>query len=109
MFKKNNLSAPSKSPPKGETLKPFLKNNIFIGILYGLIVPVLAWLVFAVILKNGTVILDKPVTPYLIAIGINLVMLRFSARAYLDKTSNGIMIATFVCTILIFVLKVYAR
>ncbi|MES2267584.1 MAG: hypothetical protein V4520_12540 [Bacteroidota bacterium] len=87
----------------------FKKNNLFLGILYGLIVPVLAWLVFAVILKNETVILDKPVTPYLIAIGINLVMLRFSARAYLDKTSNGIMIATFACTLLIFVLKVYAR
>lgn len=87
----------------------FKKNNLFLGIIYGLIVPVLAWLVFAVILKNETVILNKPVTPYLIAIGINLVMLRFSARAYTDKTSTGIMIATFVCTLLIFVLKVYAR
>jgi hypothetical protein len=39
--------------------------------------------------------MDKPAAPYLIAIGLNLILLRFSAKAYLDKTSNGIMIATF--------------
>lgn len=74
---------------------------------YGLIPPVLAWLIFAVWLKNDGMMMDKPAMPYLIAIGINLVLLRFSARAYLDKTSNGIMIATFACTLLIFILKIY--
>ncbi|MCO5933995.1 hypothetical protein NAF17_00460 [Mucilaginibacter sp. RB4R14] len=72
-----------------------------------MIPPVLAWVIFVVLLKNDAVIMDKPAMPYLIAIGINLVMLRFSARAYLDKTSTGIMLATFVCTLLIFILKVY--
>jgi len=85
----------------------FKNNNFFLGMVYGLVPPVLAWLIFAVWLKNDGVIMDKPAMPYLIAIGINLVMLRFSARAYQDKTSNGIMIATFICTLLIFVLKVY--
>jgi cytochrome c oxidase subunit IV len=47
----------------------FKKNNLFLGIIYGLIVPVLAWLVFAVLLKNETSYSDKPATPYLIAIG----------------------------------------
>jgi hypothetical protein len=87
----------------------FKQNNLFLGMLYGFVLPVLAWLIFAVLLKNDAVLMDKPAVPYLIAIGINLVMLRFSARAYLDKTSNGIMIATFACTLLIFVLKIYAR
>ncbi|RYU90725.1 hypothetical protein EWM62_08750 [Mucilaginibacter terrigena] len=85
----------------------FKKNNLYIGMLYGCVAPVLAWLIFAVLLKNDSIFLDKPAIPYLIAIGLNLVMLRFSAKAYLDKTSNGIMIATFVCTLLIFVFKMH--
>ena len=87
----------------------FKHNNLFLGMLYGFVPPVFAWLIFAVLLKNDAIFIDKPAMPYLVAIGINLLMLRFSARAYLDKTSNGIMIATFVCTILIFVLKIYTR
>ncbi|GGH21160.1 hypothetical protein [Mucilaginibacter phyllosphaerae] len=85
----------------------FKSNNLLLGMVYGLIPPVLAWLIFAVWLKNDGMMMDKPAMPYLIAIGINLVLLRFSARAYLDKTSNGIMIATFACTLLIFILKIY--
>jgi hypothetical protein len=87
----------------------FKKNNLFLGMLYGFIPPVLAWLIFAVLLKNDAIMMDKPAVPYLVAIGLNLVLLRFSARAYLDKTSNGIMIATFACTLLIFVFKIYTR
>ena len=87
----------------------FKKNNLFLGILYGFIPPVLAWLIFAVLLKNDAIMMDKPAVPYLIAIGLNLVLLRFSAKAYLDKTSNGIMMATFACTLLVFVFKIYTR
>ena len=34
--------------------------------------------------------MDKPAVPYLVAIGLNLVLLRFSARAYLDKNQEKI-------------------
>jgi len=84
----------------------FKKNNLFLGILYGCAFPVFAWLVFSLLLKNSS-FLDKPAAPYLIAIGLNLILLRFSAKAYLDKTSNGIMIATFACTLLVFVFKMH--
>lgn len=85
----------------------FKNNNLFLGIAYGLIAPVIAWLIFAVLLKNEVVISNKPAVPYLIAIALNLLVLRFAARALLDKTAYGIMIATFVCTLLIFIFKVY--
>ena len=85
----------------------FKKNNLFLGILYGCAFPVIAWLVFSLLLKNSS-FLDKPAAPYLIAIGLNLILLRFSAKAYLDKTSNGIMIATFACTLLVFVFKMHS-
>jgi len=85
----------------------FKKNNLFLGILYGCAFPVIAWLVFSLLLKNSS-FLDKPAAPYLIAIGLNLILLRFSAKAYLDKTSSGIMIATFACTLLVFVFKMHS-
>jgi hypothetical protein len=85
----------------------FKKNNLFLGILYGCAFPVIAWVVFSLLLKNSS-FLDKPAAPYLIAIGLNLILLRFSAKAYLDKTSNGIMIATFACTLLVFVFKMHS-
>ena len=62
----------------------FKKNNLFLGILYGCAFPVIAWLVFSLLLKNSS-FLDKPAAPYLIAIGLNLILLRFSAKAYLDN------------------------
>jgi hypothetical protein len=86
----------------------FKQNNLFIGMLYGFIPPVVAWLVFAMLLKNDAIIMNKPAVPYLVAIGLNLLLLRFSAKAYLDKTSNGIMIATFACTILVFIFKMHS-
>ena len=84
----------------------FKQNNLPLGILYGCIAPVVAWLVFALWLKNESLIMDKPAAPYLVALCLNLLLLRYTARNYLDKTTNGIMIATFVCMLLVFFLKI---
>jgi sulfite exporter TauE/SafE len=87
----------------------FKKNNLLLGMLYGLVPPAFAWLVFNYILHNEAIIMDKPAAPYLLAIGLNLLLLRYSAKNYLDKTSNGIMISTFVCMLLVFILKMHIR
>lgn len=87
----------------------FKKNNLLLGILYGIIPPAFAWLVFNYILHNEAMIMDKPAAPYLLAIGLNLLLLRYSAGNYLDKTSNGIMISTFVCMLLVFIFKMHIR
>ncbi|MDB5063527.1 MAG: hypothetical protein JWP67_3370 [Mucilaginibacter sp.] len=87
----------------------FKKNNLLLGMLYGLVPPAFAWLVFNYTLHNEAIIMDKPAAPYLLAIGLNLLLLRYSARNYLDKTSNGIMISTFVCMLLVFILKMHIR
>jgi sulfite exporter TauE/SafE len=87
----------------------FKKNNLLLGMLYGLVPPAFAWLVFNYTLHNEAIIMDKPAAPYLLAIGLNLLLLRYYARNYLDKTSNGIMISTFVCMLLVFILKMHIR
>jgi hypothetical protein len=87
----------------------FKKNNLLLGMLYGLVPPAFALLVFNYTLHNEAIIMDKPAAPYLRAIGLNLLLLRYYARNYLDKTSNGIMISTFVCMLLVFIFKMHIR
>jgi hypothetical protein len=87
----------------------FKSNNLALGILYGIIPPAFAWLVFNYTLHNEAIIMDKPAAPYLLAIGLNLLLLRYSAKSYLDKTSNGIMISTFVCMLLVFIFKMHIK
>jgi len=87
----------------------FKTNNLWLGILYGLVTPAIAWLIFNYVLHDEAIIMDKPAAPYLLAIGLNLLMLRYSAKNHLDKTSNGIMISTFVCMLLVFMFKMHMR
>lgn len=84
----------------------FKNNNLYLGILYGCIAPFVAWLVFALLLNNESLIMNKPAAPYLIVLCLNLLLLRYTARNYHDKTANGIMIATFVCMLLVFFFKI---
>jgi hypothetical protein len=84
----------------------FKNNNLPLGILYGCIAPAVAWLVFAYFLNNDALIMNKPAAPYLIALFLNFLLLRYMAKKYLDKTANGIMIATFVCMLLVFFFKI---
>ncbi|RFZ90127.1 hypothetical protein D0C36_23085 [Mucilaginibacter conchicola] len=83
----------------------FNRNNTIIGVILGCLPPLLLWLIFVIFLKNDAIIMDKPAIPYLIAIAMNLLMLRYCARKHFDLTSRGIMIATFACMLLIAIFK----
>lgn len=75
------------------------------GMLSGLIAPALAWLLINVVYK-GVVFLNKPAIPYLVALGINLFIIRLCFKKNMDDTGRGIMASTFVCVILILVFKI---
>jgi len=75
------------------------------GILLGLITPALAWFLFHVLFE-GVVLFHKPAIPYLIALGINLFIIRICFKKNLDDTGRGVMLTTFVCVILILVFKI---
>lgn len=77
-----------------------------IGILIGLIFPVLAFVV-AYLLRYEVLIVNKPGLPYFIAIALNLILIRIDSNKGLDQTVKGIMLATFVCMILVFVFKIH--
>ncbi len=76
------------------------------GILAALIFPAIAS-VAAYSLKNNFYLINKPALPYFIAIALNLVLLRVSYKKEADKTVRGVMLATFVFMVLIFIFKIH--
>lgn len=87
----------------------FKTNNLFAGILIGSILPAIAWLVFSYWLQNEAIVMDKPAVPYLITVGLNLLLLRYCLKKDLDKTGNGIMMITFAFMLAVFFLKINIR
>jgi hypothetical protein len=84
------------------------KNSFLTGILLALVFPALAW-GSAYYLQANETLINRPALPYLIAIALNVITLRFTLKKDLDKTGRGIMLATFVVMIVLFMFKVHLR
>lgn len=84
------------------------KNSVPFGFLIGSLLPAITWLVFGVILHNEALIMDKPAAPYLIAICLNLVLLRYCFRNNMEKAANGIMMTTFGIMLAVFIFKIHS-
>ncbi|HEY8931323.1 MAG TPA: hypothetical protein VIM55_19115 [Mucilaginibacter sp.] len=84
------------------------KNSLIVGILIGLIFPAVAWVV-SWYLRNAIDIINRPALPYLVAIALNLIALRFLQKKELDQTGRGLMLVTFVVMILVFIFKAHIR
>jgi len=82
------------------------RDSIITGIAIALIFPAIAFGV-AYLLRNQVYIIGRPAIPYLVAIAFNLIMIRLLQKKNMDKTSQGIMLATFVIMLLVVLTKVY--
>ena len=80
------------------------KFEFLTGLLSGLIAPAVVWITFDIWHKDW-LLPDKPAVPYLVAILINLVILRFAVRKGKELKGYGVMTVTFVFAILVFILK----
>ena len=87
----------------------FKQNNLIAGMLIGSLLPLITWLVFGYWLQNEDLVMDKPAVPYLIAVGLNLLLLRYCLKKDLDKTGNGVMMITFAFVLVIFIFKIHIR
>ncbi|MFI5158827.1 MAG: hypothetical protein ACHQF4_08170 [Sphingobacteriales bacterium] len=76
------------------------KDNLLTGILAALVFPALAW-VAAYLLKDNAYIIGRPSMPYIIAIALNLFLLRYSYKNGGDKTGRGVIVATFAFLLLL--------
>jgi hypothetical protein len=82
------------------------KNSLLTGILAALIFPALAWGV-AYLLRTNVDIINRPALPYLVAIALNLILLRVGLKKGLDETGRGIMLTTFIFMLLIAAFKIF--
>ncbi|TFF40663.1 hypothetical protein [Mucilaginibacter psychrotolerans] len=87
----------------------FEKNSIGTGLVLGGILPAISWVVFEYILHNDAFIMDKPAVPYLIAVGLNLVLLRYCLKNQLEDTGKGVMMFTFAFMLVVFLFKIHIR
>jgi hypothetical protein len=81
------------------------KNSMLTGFLAALLFPAIAF-VIAYLLKNNVSIINRPAFPYLIAIALKLILISFGLKKGLDQTGKGIMLATFICMVLVFIFKI---
>jgi hypothetical protein len=80
------------------------KNSYLAGALIALVFPALS-LVAAYLLKDSMLLFNKPALPYLVAVVLNLIMMRLLAKKETVKTVKGIMAITFIFIIVLFILK----
>lgn len=74
------------------------------GLLSGLVLPAITWLIFDSMFKN-LVLFNKPAIPYLISIAINLLVLRYFIRHGKEYAGYGLMTTTLAVALVIFKLK----
>ena len=85
------------------------KDSYLTGIWLAIPLPAAAYLLASYLLKNNFYILNKPALPYLVAIALNLIMMRLFAGNGHVKTVKGIFIATFLLTIALFMFKLHLK
>lgn len=81
------------------------KNNIVLGLVAGIILPGITWLVFGYVLKNKVAVFNKPAIPYLVAIAINLFIIKYLFKKGDDQTGTGVILSTFVAMIITFLIQ----
>lgn len=83
----------------------FKKDNIFIGMLLGLVFPAIAFLLVEVLKKNIRVF-EKDDLLYIGCVAINLFLVKMFFKKNHENTARGIVGATFICAIIFFLYKV---
>lgn len=80
------------------------RDNVWIGLVLGLILPGLAFF-FVEILKKNIKVLEKDDLLYIGCVALNLLLVRYFVRSYKENTAKGIIAATFVCAFIFFYYK----
>lgn len=81
------------------------KDNIWLGMLLGLIFPAIAYF-FVEILKKNIAFLQKDDLLYIGCVAINLLIVRYFFKQDKENIVRGVIGATFVCAFIFFFYKV---
>jgi len=85
------------------------KDSYLTGILLAIPLPTAAFVMATYVFQYSVLIINKPVLPYLVAFAFNLIMMRLFGADGIMKTVKGIMIATFLITVALFMFKFRLR
>ncbi len=80
-------------------------NHLITGIIIGFVLPAVAWFMVANSVSNIPY-LGKPGVVELIAVALNLLLLRFCYKRRAENIGNGIILSTFIFLLAAFILKV---
>lgn len=72
-----------------------MKNSLLVGVVVGVVFPVLAYVLTTYTAIQASFFSDKPIAIYVIAAVINLIIFRFSYRAGKDVFAKGVLLTTF--------------
>lgn len=79
------------------------------GLIAGLLLPGTTWFIFGYLLKNHFVIRDKPLIPYLVALGLNLLVIKILFNKGADQTGSGMILSTFAAMLVCYFFQSYLR
>lgn len=82
----------------------FNKNSYLTGALAALIFPAIAWGA-AYYFRYTAEVINRPALPYLVAVALNLLAMRFIFKYRFDKTGKAMMATTFIIMIAVFIIK----
>jgi len=83
----------------------FKKDNVWIGLAAGLILPGLGFLIVELLKRNFT-FFGKADLLYIACVAINLWLLKLAYKKEMESTARGIISATFLCALLFFYYKI---
>lgn len=83
----------------------FKSNSIVAGVVGGSILPGISLFIFLYLLKGNFLIFNKPGVPYLIAVALNLFIIRYCFKEGKDNMGTGMILITFIFTAAVFLLK----
>ena len=82
----------------------FKKDNVWLGLVAGLLCPAIAFIVVEIIKKN-VVVLQKDDLLYIGCVAVNMLLLKYAYKKDMELTAKGIISATFVCAFIFFYYK----
>jgi len=80
------------------------KDNVWLGTVLGLVLPGLAFLLLEVVKANLS-FLKKADLLYIGCVALNLIIVKYYSKRYMESTARGIIGSTFICAFIFFYYK----
>ncbi|WP_256012436.1 stationary phase survival protein SurE [Desertivirga xinjiangensis] len=80
------------------------KDNVWFGTALGLILPAIAFIIVEVLKKNIAVLKSADLL-YIGCVALNLFIVKYYSKRYMESTARGIIGSTFICAFIFFYYK----